>query len=352
VRLLSVAAVLVLLAGCGASPPASAPFTRVDLPPGAVPARIAAAGADLVVAVSEDGKPGMLRYRDGRSTELTLTPATGYGAEALWYSVATRGDEILAVGGRTGGAHGNVRWSVWRTTATGLAEQPQPFSTFGGLGAGALVDGVLPATGGPLLVGSWQSASAGADVALWTTDGTYWNRQSSAGTSLESTRSALSFPMSATAHGDEVVIAGWQVVKGRQQPVMWVVRGGVSTVTPLPDAGKTGMAITVSCTDTCAVAGRVNGRLAIWRGSGNTWQRVPDVPDVSVGDDDRPVPPLGDTFVYSDRGTVRIATLGVDVRDAAGPAGVVTAIARVGDTTYVLAGPDKNNQTLWRAGRS
>jgi hypothetical protein len=112
------------------------------------------------------------------------------------------------------------------------------------------------------------------------------------------------------------------------------------------------MAITVSCTDTCAVAGRVDGRLAVWRGSGNTWRRVTDVPDVPVGDDDRPAPPVGDTLVYSDGGAVRVATLGGDASDAAGPSGVVTAIARVGDTTYVLAGPDKDNQTLWRADRS
>jgi hypothetical protein len=34
--------------------------------------------------------------------------------------------------------------------------------------------------------------------------------------------------------------------------------------------------------------------------------------------------------------------------DAAGPAGVVTAVARVGDSMYVLAGPQEDNQTLWR----
>lgn len=353
-RVLPVVLAVLLLAGCGPAPsPAQTRFTQVELPPGAAPVRIAAAGDELVVAVSKDGAPGIVRHRDGRNTEVPVTPATGYGAEALWYSLATNGREIIAVGGRSGGAHGNVRWSVWRTTGSGLAEQPQTFSTFGGLGAGDLVDAVLPTTG-PLLVGTWQSHSAGLDPAVWTTDGSVWTRLSSAGTPLESTRAALKFPTAATAHGADVVIAGWQVVKGVQQPVVWTLRGGRATLTPLPDAGRLGNATTVTCDDTCSVAGRVDGRLAVWQGSGNTWRRVPDVPDVPVGDKDRPPPPLGDTLVYSDRGNVRIATLSGDTRDAVGPTGVVTGVARVGDSLYVLAGPSNdsqdNNQTLWRAG--
>jgi hypothetical protein len=351
VRLLPVLTVVLLLAACGAAPPATVPFTRVDLPAGAVPTRIAANGDELVVGVSQGGKPGMLRYENGHTTEIPLTPATPYGEQAEWFSVAAHGDDVLAVGGKSGGAHMNVRWSVWRGTWAGLAEQPQKFSAFGGYGAGALVDGVLPSTG-PLLVGVWQGATVGSEPTLWTTDGTEWNRQSSAGTALESTGAALKFPMSATANGADVAIAGWQMAQGRQQPVVWTVHDGTASLTPLPDAGESGMAITVSCTDTCAVAGRVDGRLAVWRGSGNTWRRVTDVPDVPVGDDDRPAPPVGDTLVYSDGGAVRVATLGGDASDAAGPSGVVTAIARVGDTTYVLAGPDKDNQTLWRADRS
>lgn len=351
--MLPVLTVLLLLAGCTAAPAAArAPFTKVELPAGAVPSRIAANGDELVVGVRAGGKPGMLRYKDGHATEIPLKPATGYGAEALWYSVVADSHGILAVGGKTGGAHGNVRWSVWRSTADGLVEQPQAFSTFGGVGGGALVDGVLPTTG-PLLIGSWAGATVSLDPTVWTTNGTDWIRQSSAGTTLESTLDALKFPMSAVAHGADVVIAGWQAAKGKQQPIVWTLRDGVATPTLLPDAGKSGMAITVTCASVCAVAGRVDGKLAIWQGSGNAWRRVVDVPDVSVGDDDRPAPPLGDTLVYSDRGAVRVATLGGDnVRDAAGPTGVVTAVARVGDTTYVLAGPDEDNQTLWRAGRS
>jgi hypothetical protein len=160
--------------------------------------------------------------------------------------------------------------------------------------------------------------------------------------------------MAATSHGADVVIAGWQFAEGAQQPVVWTLRDGSTTTATLPDAGKLGAAISVTCADTCSVAGRVDGELAVWQGSGNTWRRVPDVPEVPVGDKDRPPPPLGDTLVYSDRGNVRIATLSGGTRDTAGPTGVVTDVARVGDSFYVLAGPSNdsqdNNQTLWRAG--
>jgi hypothetical protein len=350
VRVLPVLAAALLLAGCGAEAPAGVRFTRVELPPGAVPTRIAVAGDGLVVGVRANDAAGMLRYAAGRATEIPLTPATSYGAKADWFAVTAAGDEVLAVGGRTGGAHGNNRWSVWRTTPDGgLAEQPQSFNTFGGTAAGQLVAAALPTTG-PLLVGTWASRSAGADVMTWTTDGTLWTRRSPGGTPLESTGESLKFPMAAAAHGAEVVIAGWQLAGGRQQPVVWTLRDGSATMTPLPDAGRTGMGMAVTCEDTCDVAGRVDGGLALWRRDGDTWRRLTEVPEVPVGDRDRPVPPLGDTLVYSDRGTVHVATLGGDVRDAVGPTGVVTAVARVDDSTYVLAGPE-DNQTLWRAGQ-
>ena len=349
--------VVLLLAGCAA--PAGEPppvgFTRVDVP--GAPVRLAAGpDGDLLVAVRRDGRPGLVRHAaDGTNIDIPLTPATEYGAEALWYSLTSAGGRILAVGGKRGGAHGNVRWSLWDGDRTGITERPQAFSTFGGLGAGDLVDGVLPATG-PLVVGTWQSASAGSDAAVWTFDGTTWTRQSSAGTALESTRGRLRFPMAATAHGADVLVAGWELAGTHQRPIVWTLRAGTATATTattLPDAGKAATAIAVSCADDvddgCAVTGRVDGRLAVWRQRGDTWTRAGGLPDVRVGDADRRVAPLGDTLVYSDRGIVRIATLGADVRDTSGPTGVVTAVARVGDTTYVLAGPTTDNQSLWRA---
>ena len=65
----------------------------------------------------------------------------------------------------------------------GLVEQPQSFNTFGGWGAGNLVDAVTT-TAGSALIGSWGSDKAGLDAAAWLPSGAKWIRQSSAGTAL------------------------------------------------------------------------------------------------------------------------------------------------------------------------
>ena len=50
-----------------------------------------------------------------------------------------RDGAVDLVGGAPAGAHSNTRWSTWRGDAAGVRELPQPFATFGGWGAGALV---------------------------------------------------------------------------------------------------------------------------------------------------------------------------------------------------------------------
>ena len=224
--------VVVVASGCSSSPGAgpdvaAVRFIPVDLPGGAVPEVLAAAGQDVLVGVRYDSPaphPGLLRLGPGETgtTEVPLLPATGYGRTASWYSLTSDGRQVLGVGGDRGGAHGNVRWSVWSGSDTGVHEQPQAFSTFGGWGAGDLIDGVLTPAG-PAVVGSWQSADAGLDVAVWTADGDTWTRTDSAGTPLQSTRQTLGFATDATAFEEGIVVAGWQVTSGKTgpTPVVW-----------------------------------------------------------------------------------------------------------------------------------
>jgi hypothetical protein len=364
-----------VLAGCGligSSKPApggsTVPFTEVELPSGSVPVALAVAGDAVLVGVHHDGQPlvpGLLRRGlDGTVTEVPLQAVTPYGELAVWRSIASDGDRVVAVAGERGGAHGHVRWSVWSGSMSGLAEQRQGFSTFGGYEAGDLVDMVLTPAG-PVLVGAWASATLGFDVAVWTVSGDTWTRQSSAGTALESTQQAQGFPMAATALGQGVLIAGWQLALdagGRQQPVVWRSSSGATgwTRTVLPDAGQAGAAVATRCQDSvCGVAGRVDGSLAVWRSDGGAWSRLGGVPPLAVEDKDRLVAPLeGDgrtVQVMSDHGQVKIASTPASgggawtVRTAAGPSGTVTAAVAVGNTLYLLAGPDENTQTLWRA---
>ncbi|MHA6630938.1 hypothetical protein ACU61A_36325 [Pseudonocardia sichuanensis] len=366
----SLLAALVLLAPIACAPPAGpgpVRFARVDLPGGAVPQVLAAAGDDLLVGVRHGGpepRPGIVRIGpDGASTALTVTPTSGYGATASWYSLDHDGRQVVGIGGDRGGAHGNVRWSVWTGSGTAVQEQEQAFSTFGGWGAGGLVDSVLTA-GGPVVVGSWQSADAGLDVALWSADGATWVRRDSTGTPLASTRGALGFPLDVAALQQGLLVVGWQLAAGTggSAPVAWRSASGQEpwTRTPLPDAGTSGAATAVRCVEsTCAVSGRVDGVLALWRLTGDRWSRVADVPPVPVGARGplpaplNPAGPLVQVVPDGARITIlRLDEAGSTQRPAEGPTGTAVSAVEAGGSLYLLAGANQEELELWRADAS
>ena len=359
------ALVLLIAVGCAQVPAEPEPlrFVAVDLPAGARPQVLAVAGDDLLIGVRRDDQPGILRRtEDGIVTEIPTEPASPYGRTAAWYSLATDGEHVLGVGGDRGGAHGNVRWSVWSGGLAAVTEQAQAFSTFGGWGAGDLVGGVLTPAG-PALVGSWQSTGAGLDVTLWTATGDTWTRHDPTGTPLASTRSLLGFPTAATTSGPGILVVGWQFAAGPQghgqQPVVWRSDAGGEgwTRTTLPDAGAAGAAAAARCSaDTCLVVGRVDGEVALWRSTAGTWTRIPGLPPIAVGDDDPLPAPLTsgqrwDLFV-PEAGRLKVVTgdgTSTVVRPVEGPAGSVTSAAQVGGSVYLLAGPDPSALQLWRA---
>jgi hypothetical protein len=364
-RVLLAGALLAALGGCsggGSQTPAAVGFTRVDLPAGAVPEALAADGDALLIGIRRDAaavKPGVLRRAaDGGTTELAIHGATPYGLEAHWFSLDSDGTNIVGLGGERGGAHGNERWSGWTgTVPAGLTEKMQAFSTFGGYGAGELLDAVQT-TAGPSLVGTWASARAGLDVMVWTFDGTDWKKVNPAGSVLESTPAELEFPVAAASSGAGIVITGWEL-SGGEKPVVWRSSSLATgwTRTPLPDAGKAGGGLAVACPGSgCVVAGRVDGKLALWRQTGSDWKRLAGVPGISVGDKDKLAAPVdvdGQLVeIAADGGQVTIARADGDrwtTRPAGGPTGMVTALTRVGKEIYLLAGPDLEHLTLWRA---
>lgn len=347
-------ATLFLLDACGPGQPdepGAIRFTEVPLPAGAKPMVLTPVGDALLIGTRRDGAPvvpGLLRLdADGKPADVPVTPAGMYGEEALWYSIAASPSRIVGIGGKTGGAHGNVRWSIWGGSSAGLTETPQPITTFGGYGGGNLLDAVLTPTG-PALIGTWQNPTVGLDIMVWLPDGKYWARQPVAGTALENRTDSLKFPLAATSAGDGAVIAGWELSDGRQHPAIWRSRTGVTgwTMTRLPADGP-GAALSVSCPDsTCTAAGWVDGNLALWTLSGDRWTRVANVPRVPVPENTA----LSSPVTVEDHPT-SILNRGDDVvvastsaRPATGPTGKVVAAARVGRTLYV-ATEDK----LWEA---
>jgi hypothetical protein len=343
------------LVGCGPDQPdepGAIRFTEVRLPAGAKPMVLTPVGDTLLIGVRNDGRrivPGLLRRAaDGTLADVPVSPAGMYGEEAFWYSIAADAGRIVGIGGKTGGAHGNVRWSVWDGANASLTEKPQPFSTFGGYGGGDLVDAVLTPAG-PALIGTWQNPTVGLDIMVWLPAGRYWVRQPVAGTALENKKESLKFPLAAAGAGDGAVIVGWELSAGRQHPAVWRSTTGVTgwTMTRLPDAGHAGAALSVHCTNTtCTAAGWVDGNLALWTLSGSTWTRVKGVPRVPVPQNADLASPVdvsghpaevlnkGDDIVVADTTTHRTN----------GPTGKVVATALVGRTLYV-ATEDKLWQT-------
>jgi hypothetical protein len=363
-------AVVLAVAGCsndssGPSQPPGVTFSKVDLPNGTgVPTELAPAGDALLIGVRRDGQPqipGLLRRgADGAIAEIPSEAVSPYGKIARWFSITSDGQRIFAVGGENGGAHGNVRWSVWDGGARAVDEKAQAFTTFGGYGSGELTDVVITPAG-PAIVGTWQGAKAGYDLATWTPQGEDWVRQESAGTPLESTLDELGFPVAATALGQGILVAGWELTSKPNSgptPAWWRSSNGVTgwTKSPLPDGGHDGAAMSVHCWEsTCAIAGRVDGKLAVWRLSGDQWTRVANAPPIPVTDKDHLAEPLqvdGQlTILVAEAGQVKIArTDGTKwtVKTATGPTGTVVSTAQVGNTVYLVAGPDDNHLALWR----
>ncbi|GLW91562.1 hypothetical protein [Actinokineospora globicatena] len=351
-RALATVLVATLVAtGCGGSSAAAVNFAEVVLPGEAV--TLTPFGDELLIGTRFPGEqpaPGLIRLDvNGGLTEVPLTTATPYGALAKWTAIDTDGKRIYAVGGERGGAHGNVRWSVWDGDSTGLVEKRQAFSTFGGYGAGDLI-GVSST---PAVIGNWENPTGGFDVTTWTPEGDDWIRQPSAGTALEGGRAALPFPIASTRAGTGILVVGWQFADGIEQPVVWRSSTGITgwTKTPLPTDGP-GAAMAVHCDgSTCTVAGRTNGNLALWRLTNDSWTQLPKPPAVAVSDKDTLAAPLttdgATTQVITDGDRVKALRLtdGTwSTREVTGPHGKVTAATTAGTVTFLVA-----DGTLWRA---
>jgi hypothetical protein len=368
----SVAAVLLVSTGCASTsvpaqrtengPTFNGPtltWSKVRLPPDVEPVTLSASGPQLLVggfAAKGTVKPRLLRISpDGSSTQVPLTPRSGYANEARWRSVATDGNKIIAVGGASGGAHSNTRWTVWTGTNAGVREMPQPFETFGGWGAGELFGPALTSAG-PAVAGSWEGARSGLDAAIWLLLGNRWVRQSSAGSALESTRELLVGPRSATGAGTGMVLPGSAVHltdgKVRQSAALWRskrLNGGWARV-DLPDSGATGEAVSAQCNGgSCLVAGYVDGALAMWQLSSQAAARITGVPKVALD----PRSPVPAPLVTGSR-IIEVVSTGVLNGSSQkwtlsrGPIGHANSSALVGGWVYVIAAPAGGAAVLWR----
>ncbi|MFC6156161.1 hypothetical protein [Kribbella jiaozuonensis] len=369
-RRLAAVAILVLatLTACSDEKlPAPSPvaWTKVDTP--AEPVTLTAHDDQLLIGLRHRGAKVvpelLLQDSTGKPTPITVkpNPASPYAFEAIWYSIAYDGKQILALGGAAGGAHSNTRWTVWSgTPQTGLIEQPQDFFTFGGQTAGDLYSAVITPSGRALL-GSWGGVVTGNDAMVWLPQGNKWTRQDPTKTALQSTPNLLVGPGFGTTLGESILLFGSQVRLApnvvAQEAAVWrstKLNQGWSRIV-LPDPGNRSQANTATCAKDCVISGYVDGQLALWQlDASGTAKRLQGVPSVPVGDKDKLPPPVVDGSkiiqIVAQDNKVKVLTDQDGhwtVQDSQGPDGQVTdAVLMPDHKLYLIAGTSLWQTTL------
>ncbi|MBO1754959.1 hypothetical protein [Allobranchiibius sp. CTAmp26] len=367
-RALTVAAVAVATAGlsaCSRAPTASpAPvdpgWERVALA-GSPDIATLTSGDRMVIGTSaHNGAAGMSTVSgSGALAPVTLRPVSGYARTARWLQVSMGGPGILAVGGARGGAHGNVRWTVWRAPRTTdglgtLSEMPQTFETFGGLQAGDLV-GAAYAGSDAVIVGSWVG-SHGLDVTTWHPSGSTWLRDPPSPV-LRNTSSTLKSANGVGVVGDRFVVVGDLLDLDHGMafyPVVWLraATGGPWEQHRVPVAGH---ARSIGCSpQRCVVVGATGaGAARAWQVSANGTVTPIDLPSATVTGTDIPTPVVvSDTawIVLPTRsGSLLVRIAGARRTVLRTPAGHPVALAAVGTQLYLAIRAADGSSQLWRA---
>lgn len=362
-------AVLLLLVGCttqDADQPLDQSWQRVELPAGFVGSHVVVVDGHLVVGGSAEGEsPALVTGADtGTLQFVPLTSTSYYGARARWYSLVVDGSQVRALGGRTGGGHGNPRWSTWLGDLERFDETHTPgIETFGGPRSGGMV-GVAVVNGQAVIAGGRVGEQAGLDIAVWLEQGDTWIEQPSAGTALEASDTVLPFPSSVITAGDRLLITGFTQVLGggevHSRAAVWI--GDPLTAAPatawqrldLPAVASEASADSALCTlARCVVTGSGDGKLRIWSIAGEEVAAL-SIPTVEVGDADVPAPVTWSgrtTVVAPGTGNAVIAVATSDGLNAwelrAGPAGTPIAATASGAVLYVLMATADGSVELW-----
>jgi hypothetical protein len=270
---------MIMVVGCSSPEPPAATETvrelnwnRIALPESVAASSLATTSDKLLVGgrASSGGDHPVLFTVDaaGTTRPVQLRPNSPYAKAADLVSLATRGDDVVALGAAHGGAHANFRWSVWGGSTQRLDEYPQTFETFGGWSAGGLLDIVITSES-PAIAGTWASSEGGLDAAVWLPRGRKWLRQDSAGTALANTKEIQVAPRAASAADTIMIISGSVITFGdgaEQRAAIWTwpSHNSAWVLQQLPDAGTHSEVLSSRCTQTCWVSGHADGNVALW----------------------------------------------------------------------------------------
>ncbi|MFG2055910.1 hypothetical protein ACGFI9_17970 [Micromonospora sp. NPDC048930] len=283
---------VVLLAACrstGRAAPTPAPTpvrpawqpVTLPVPPGAA-GRLAlrdvtaCEGRWFVVGAVVDGSGGTRPAAWSSADAVTWTalrpvPRSPYGVENVLTAAGCRDGRLAAVGGKTGGVHGNPRISTWRQVADGsLVEVPAEFEVFGGQDA----VNVGRIAGGPR--GWLISGNRATGAAAWVSpDGTDF-RLVSAVPGLAADVAGRPWAADGVA-----VPAGWLVVgsvlpSGRtgSDPAVWTSADGRSWRRAVLSAGDgfEDLQRVVRVGERTVAVGRRGDGLGAWLADGDGWR--------------------------------------------------------------------------------
>ncbi len=191
------------------------------------------------------------------------------------------------MGGRAGGAHENVRWTVWDGPLSGpVTSRPQEFFTFGGHDGGPLL-GTVVVDGQPIIVGS-RGGDTGPDAALYVAQGIVWHQLDTPSALHSANGVVLGFTAVAAA-GSAVVVVGDSVHADEtgtvQTPALFYGSvGGAWRRVDLP-APASGAGLRHATAVTCRASGETSSRssqaatcwVAGWAGHPLLWEvSLPD----------------------------------------------------------------------------
>lgn len=333
-----------LLTACSFTPA----ITPVDLD-GAEPVTLASSGDTLLIGTTRSGSPGLTRVVAGQPTPAEAAPSSPYGRDGRWTALAATTDQVTGIAGVRGGAHGNVRWSVWQGTPERITEQQQPFETFGGQDMGQLVAVAIDRQG-PVMVGSWKSDSQGNEPALWRPEGDRWVRQPTPAP-LKNTALTLRTVSAAAVIQGRLVLVGSEITLGEPPVVsaqVWIDGGQAWESRDLPAASPT-RAEVVSCDQSCLILGQTQDRWTAWTLSGSLGV-TPLTLDVEATG--RPVAATqGDhsaALFPTASGTVLTTLIGTRLVAQPGPSGVPESLAISQGQLWAITSDPHGDATLWR----
>lgn len=221
---------------------------------------------------TQDSRPAAWRSTDGVEwTTLDVTATTYWGERALLTSIACANDEVVAVGARSGGAHGNPRVTTFFEQDGGLHDQEAAFNLYGGATA-TNVGPLAAADPGWLITGNRVSGPA-----VWhSEDGRDFTIEEDV-TGLADAEDFVSLAQGAVWDGDAWVVVGGGNERSTldREPVAWMsedARSWQQVEVPGSD-GYDDLERVIAVDDELVALGLSGDAFGVWRREDGDWSQ-------------------------------------------------------------------------------